>query len=119
MPQNGCHVHPGKAKPSPTPTWVRLGLMGSLLGFPEVRAGLGWGFLGQGQLCGPWGQLHHLLVLGEAGVSPALALGSDISPATQCFSFPSRNEAIGAGDVSRRSPELSPHLIQPPTAMQD
>lgn len=49
MPQNGCHVHPGKAKPSPTPTWVRLGLMGSLLGFPEVRAGLGRGFLGQGQ----------------------------------------------------------------------
>lgn len=49
MPQNGCHVHLGKAKPSPTPTWVRLGLMGSLLGFPEVRAGLGWGFLGQGQ----------------------------------------------------------------------
>lgn len=46
-------------------------------------------------------------------------LGLDISLAPQHFSFPSRNKAIGADGVARRSPELGPCLIQPSIAMQD
>lgn len=40
-------MHPGKAKPCSPLTWVRLGLMRSILVFPGVGAGLGWGVLGQ------------------------------------------------------------------------
>lgn len=43
----------------------------------------------------------------------------DISLAPQHFSFPSRNKAVGADGVARRSPELGPCLIQPSIAMQD
>ena len=122
--QDGHQMHAGKTKPHSPPTWVRLGLVGSILVFPVARAGLGCGVQRQkhpGLRAGvPKDSPITLLVLeGAEGGSPALMLGSDISPAPQHFSFPSRNEAIGVDAVARRSPELSLHLIQPSMVMQD
>lgn len=94
-------MHPGKAKPHSPPTWVRLS---------SVGAGLVWGVLPHGLRVGFLGTAPSLLVSawGGRGGSPAPVLGSDISPAPQHFSFPSRNKAVGADEVARRVSRAQP-----------
>ncbi|KAM6337599.1 complement component C8 gamma chain isoform 2-T2 [Alca torda] len=118
--QNGHQMPPGKGKPRLPPTWVRLGLVGSILVFPGVGAGLGWGVLGQGHPRVRTGHpsdssttCHWCLGRQRWIPSPGAGLGHLPSPSALLFPFQKQNRKC------RRSPELSPCLIQPPMATQD